>query len=67
MVNKYLSRGRMYILFKKNTAIAECVVTDEGDGILEIKNLATNPIFQVGTSDSPLTFLQKNRLQSPWS
>ena len=27
-------------------AVAVCVVTDEGDGILEIKNLAVAPIYQ---------------------
>ena len=46
MVDKYLDRGKMYVLFQDDTAISECVVTDEGNKILEIKNLATNPDFQ---------------------
>ncbi len=41
MIDRYLSRGTMYVLFDEaDQAAAECVVTDEGDGILEIKNLA---------------------------
>ena len=37
MVDRYLERGSMYVL-DDNGVKAECVVTDEGDGILEIKN-----------------------------
>lgn len=46
MVDKYLNRGKMYVLFKDNVAISECVVTDEDNKVLEIKNLATDPTFQ---------------------
>ena len=42
MIERYLDRGRMYVL-DDNGIKAECVVTDEGDGILEIKNLAVTP------------------------
>lgn len=42
MIDKYLERGEMYIL-DDNGVKAECVVTDEGNGILEIKNIATLP------------------------
>ena len=45
MVDRYLERGTMYVLEDGNVK-AECVVTDEGNKILEIKNLATNPDFQ---------------------
>lgn len=45
MVEKYLDRGTMYVL-EDDGVKAECVVTDEGDGILEIKNLAVKPLFQ---------------------
>jgi GNAT superfamily N-acetyltransferase len=45
MVDKYLDRGRMFVLDDGGVK-AECVVTDEGDGILEIKNIATLPEFQ---------------------
>lgn len=39
MIDLYLGRGRMFVL-DDNGIKAECVVTDEGDGILEIKNIA---------------------------
>lgn len=45
MIDKYINRGMMFIL-DDNGIKAECVVTDEGNGILEIKNIATNPKFQ---------------------
>ena len=45
MIDRYLKRGTMYVL-DDNGVKAECVVTDEGDGILEIKNIATVPEYQ---------------------
>lgn len=42
MVDKYLERGRMFVL-DDDGICAQCVVTDEGDGVLEIKNIATDP------------------------
>ncbi len=45
MVDRYLERGRMFVLCD-NGVTGECVVTDEGDGILEIKNIATAPEYQ---------------------
>jgi GNAT superfamily N-acetyltransferase len=45
MVDKYLERGTMYIL-EENGVQAECVVTDEGEGILELKNIAVYPHAQ---------------------
>ena len=45
MIDRYLDRGRMYVLDDNGTK-GECVVTDEGDGILEIKNIATDPAHQ---------------------
>lgn len=45
MIDKYINRGMMFVL-DDNGVKAECVVTDEGNGILEIKNIATNPKFQ---------------------
>lgn len=42
MIEKYLDRGTMYVLEDEGIK-GECVVTDEGDGILEIKNIATLP------------------------
>ena len=45
MVDRYLEHGTMYVLDDKGIK-AECVVTDEGNGILEIKNIATDPDSQ---------------------
>ena len=45
MIDRYLERGTMYVL-EEDGVKAECVVTDEGDGILEIKSLAVEPDFQ---------------------
>lgn len=45
MIDCYLERGTMYVL-EDDGVKAECVVTDEGDGILELKNLAVEPAFQ---------------------
>ena len=45
MIDRYLERGRMYVL-DDNGIKCECVVTDEGEGVLEIKNIATDPEFQ---------------------
>ena len=45
MIDKYIERGTMYVL-EDNGVKCECVVTDEGNGILEIKNIATVPECQ---------------------
>ena len=42
MVERYLDRGAMYIL-EDNGVKCVCIVTDEGGGILQIKNIATVP------------------------
>ena len=42
MVDHYLEKGTMYVLEDGNVK-AECVVTDEGNEILEIKNIAVDP------------------------
>lgn len=42
MIEKYLDRGTMYVL-NDNGVKAEIVVCDEGNGVLEIKNLAVEP------------------------
>ena len=48
MIDRYLDRGTMYVLRDgdDDAVRCECIVTDEGDGILEIKNIATAPEFQ---------------------
>lgn len=43
MIDRYLERGIMYALEDGGAVRAVCVVTDEGDGTLELKNLAVAP------------------------
>lgn len=45
MIDRYLERGTMYVL-EEGIVKAECVVTDEGRGVLELKNIAVEPTFQ---------------------
>ena len=45
MIDRYLEQGTMYVL-EDGGVKAECVVTDEGGGILELKNLAVEPESQ---------------------
>lgn len=45
MIDRYLNRGTMFVLMDGGVR-GECVVTDEGSGILELKNLAVEPAFQ---------------------
>ena len=60
MIDRYLERGTMYVLDDDGIK-AECVVTDEGDGILEIKNLATEPDYQgKGYGRALIEFLAEN-------
>lgn len=42
MIDRYVEIGTMYVL-NDNGIKSECVITDEGNGILEIKNIATVP------------------------
>ena len=45
MIDKYLNKGTMYVLDDDGVK-CECVITDEGNGVLEIKNIATEPEYQ---------------------
>ena len=44
MVDHYREKGNRYVLEDGNVK-AECVVTDEGNGILEIKNIAVDVVM----------------------
>ena len=46
MIDRYLDTGRMFLLKEGREVVCECVVCDEGDGVLEIKNIATHPAYQ---------------------
>lgn len=45
MISRYLSKSRLYVL-KDGGVKAVCAVTDEGQGVLEIKNIAVVPAAQ---------------------
>ena len=46
MIDRYLESGTMFIILKGSEVKAECVITDIGNRILEIKNIAVYPEFQ---------------------
>lgn len=46
LVEEYLDRGEMWAVVEQGVVRAECVVTDEGQGLVEVKNLAVAPAFQ---------------------
>jgi len=41
MIDKYLDRGSLFTLYENNELKSCCVVTDEGDDVFEVQNLAT--------------------------
>ena len=60
MIDRYLDNGRMYVL-DDNGVKSECVITDEGNGVLEIKNIATVPEHQgKGYAKSLIDFIVGN-------
>ncbi len=57
MIDKYLERGEMFVL-DDNGIKAECVITQEGDGVYELKNIAVLPDYQrKGYGKSLIEFL----------
>ncbi len=46
MVNKYLSDGEMFIASAEGKVQGQCVITYNGNGEYEIKNVAVYPEFQ---------------------
>ena len=46
MIDRYLDRGDLYALEEAGEPCALCVVTDEGGGLLELKNIAVRPDCQ---------------------
>ena len=45
MIEMYLDRGTMFVL-EEGGIRAQCVVTEEGSGVLEVKSLSVVPDFQ---------------------
>lgn len=61
MIDRYLERGTMFVLTDGGKVRGECVVTDEGDGILELKNLAVEPAcHRMGYGRALIDFLAAN-------
>ena len=45
LIHPYLNRGELFVLLDPEVRAA-CVVTDEGNGVLELQNLAVLPEYQ---------------------
>ena len=45
MIERYLCRGELYALYDPDLRAA-CVLTDEGDGVFELQNIAVQPQYQ---------------------
>ena len=59
MIDRYIEKGTMYVLDDQGVK-SECVITDEGNGTLEIKNIATVPKYQgKGYAKALIDFLVK--------
>lgn len=46
MIDRYLEKGDMYVMLDNGVPLGECVVTDNGGSVYEIKNLAISPEYQ---------------------
>lgn len=46
MIDWYLEEGALYIWKEGEETAGVCVVTDQGNGVLELKNIAVDPRFQ---------------------
>lgn len=46
MIMRYLDRGDLFVGYIGDEAVSVCVVTDEGHGITEVKNLAVAASFR---------------------
>ena len=46
MIDRYLDRGELFALYDRGALRSAAVVTDEGGGVCELKNLATEPQSQ---------------------
>lgn len=46
MIDRYLEEGALYIWKEGEETAGVCVVADQGNGVLELKNIAVDPRFQ---------------------
>ncbi len=60
MIARYLNHGRLFVYYESDTAICVAVLTDEGNGLCELKNIAVDPAYQRhGYGSRMLRFLEK--------
>lgn len=60
LVEGYLARGEMWALWEAGEVRAECVVTDEGEGLCEVKNLAVAPEWhRMGYGRALVSYVQR--------
>lgn len=46
MIDRYLERGDLFVLEEEGAVLGVCVVTEEGPGVYELKNIAVEPVHQ---------------------
>ena len=66
MIDRYLERGELYVFYRGERAIAVAVVTDEGNGLCELKNLAVDEAFQRQGYGSRLLNILCGRYSRVW-
>lgn len=60
MILRYLDRSELYASENGSDVYGICAVTDEGNGVLEIKNIAVKPEFQrQGIGREMISFIEK--------
>lgn len=60
MIDRYIDRGEMYVLFISDTAAGVCVITKESNGLIEIRNIAILPEYRrKGFGRSLLEFVER--------
>ena len=67
MIDRYLEEGALYIWKEGEETAGVCVVTDQGNGVLELKNIAVDPRFQRrGIGRAMIEALAKRSRGSPF-
>ena len=60
MIDRYLECGKMFALSEEGSVRAVCVMTDEGDRVLEIKNIAVAPGYRrMGYGKALISFIER--------
>ena len=65
MIDRYIGRSRLYAMYENGRMICICAVTDEGEGVCEIKNLATQAGFRRrGCGTAMIRFVEEHYRKS---